>query len=1311
MRFRAFLLSLAVLVGLGWIVGENPQTALASRQACNPAIATVSGSSNVFGTTKTASGGPGNDVSSFPPIERRDIGPLDVTNGMTYRGGGLWQDNSGNRLQLSISATRNPQTSGSLGGECQSAFLQQSSRHDVAEADPTTITSSTTTVKYTMGYEINNTNGTGSGQTYYLQVATSVTPTSAPVLSAPNLNVTNTCSGTNSVFNLSWSGASSGVTGYALFQNGTQYATVGANVTSSTTGTAAAGASFTYRVEAIYPTGRAASNSVTVTARNCAPVQQAGSVVINPITNITCVSGNPTHPHVTITWTASGTITSNTGTPNTMHLDFGNGTTIPVNPGAAVMDLFNYNIPGLNNGYVYSVRFIFQGGSSNTQTFSINCPSTPAPAAPGPFTLTASVACISSTTVRVTLNWTASANAANGYTSNANHPGATAAYTVISWQGTNVGPEWYGNTDQLTFSNNEPVGAWTTKYFAVRATGPGGSTQATLGSGTTDASIPGSGAAGVRLALSMPDCAPVPGAFTATLVPSCQGTDPIGTFTWSNSSNADTYRIYDANNSAGGLSLLATIGSSAGNSYVLHQLDQHGLQFAIRASNSTGVANGTLTVNGTMPDCSPTPTITQQTPTQGCTNGAPYVALKWTSSSGLTSFTVFRDGTRLEAGTNVTNSALTAAGPEYFFTDLTASPGSHTYKITSGTTESAVQTITVAACPSAPNAPTLTVVAECIGNAPVNRATWTSGAGTNRTVSNYQLARTPNGGAMTLLGTTLTYTDTQITTGTSYVYRVTATNEVGATASNQVTVVAKDCAPANQPPVAVDDTSATKKETAVTIDVLANDSDPDGNLDPATVEVTQNPGHGTVTFNSAHRAVYTPAAGYVGTDTFKYKVCDTAGLCDDATVTVTINETNQPPVAVDDAATTQEGAGVTIDVLANDSDPDNNLDPATVEVTQNPGHGTVTFLPDHKAVYTPAAGFSGTDTFKYKVCDTLGLCDDATVTITVTPKPAAPGQFTLQATALCAGTSSRNVLTWGASGGATSYSVRRGTQTLVASQTATTFTDTTVVAGTSYAYTVVAINDGGTTASNVTNLTASDCAPAATPNQPPQANDDTAATDQDSFVVIPVLANDTDPDGTVVVACTKVVTAPAHGTAVVDTASGNIAYTPATGFNGTDTFVYEICDDKGATDTATVTVTVRPPAPTPGPDNQPPQANDDAAVTPHDTSVTVDILLNDADPDGNLDPTCVKIVNQPGHGTVSVDAQTGRATYTPAADFAGTDTFTYTVCDTDGAVSNTATVSIAVSEAPPAVLATTGIPIIGFFVDLWNKLLTFLHLR
>ena len=113
------------------------------------------------------------------------------------------------------------------------------------------------------------------------------------------------------------------------------------------------------------------------------------------------------------------------------------------------------------------------------------------------------------------------------------------------------------------------------------------------------------------------------------------------------------------------------------------------------------------------------------------------------------------------------------------------------------------------------------------------------------------------------------------------------------------TIDEDDCTatpPVNLPPIANNDSATTLKNTPTTINVLTNDSDPDGTLVPSSVAVTVNPNHGTITnINTSTGAItYAPANNYTGIDTFTYKVCDNDGLCSTATVTVTINA---PPVA------------------------------------------------------------------------------------------------------------------------------------------------------------------------------------------------------------------------------------------------------------------------------------------------------------------------------------------------------------------------------------------------------------------------------
>ncbi|MCE2712966.1 MAG: Ig-like domain-containing protein, partial [Cryomorphaceae bacterium] len=190
----------------------------------------------------------------------------------------------------------------------------------------------------------------------------------------------------------------------------------------------------------------------------------------------------------------------------------------------------------------------------------------------------------------------------------------------------------------------------------------------------------------------------------------------------------------------------------------------------------------------------------------------------------------------------------------------------------------------------------------------------------------------------------------------------------------------------------------------------------------------------------------TPDPGYSGPDSFTYEVCDngTPVICDQATVTVTVNSINDGPTANDDVATTDEDTPVVIDVVGNDTDSDGTIDATSVNVLSGPTNGSVTIDPiTGDVTYTPDPGYSGPDSFTYEVCDngTPVICDQATVTVTVT---------------------------------------------------------------------VNSINDG------------------------PTANDDVATTDEDTPVVIDVVGNDTDSDGTIDATSVNVLTGPTNGSVTVD---------------------------------------------------------------------------------------------------------------------------------------------------------------------------------
>ncbi|WP_161786371.1 Ig-like domain-containing protein [Methylobacter sp. BBA5.1] len=184
---------------------------------------------------------------------------------------------------------------------------------------------------------------------------------------------------------------------------------------------------------------------------------------------------------------------------------------------------------------------------------------------------------------------------------------------------------------------------------------------------------------------------------------------------------------------------------------------------------------------------------------------------------------------------------------------------------------------------------------------------------------------------------------------------------------------------ANVDPVAEDDKAETDEDTAVEIDVLANDRDPDD--DALTVTTVTPPVNGEATINSDNTVEYVPDANFNGTDNFTYTISDGDGGVATATVTVTVNAVNDAPAAVDDAAATTIGKAVTIPVLANDSDADG--DTLTITAVTNPRHGSAT-IAKGGVTYKPDAGFKGVDRFGYTVTDGNG--DTATASVTVKVK-------------------------------------------------------------------------------------------------------------------------------------------------------------------------------------------------------------------------------------------------------------------------------------------------------------------------------------
>jgi len=372
--------------------------------------------------------------------------------------------------------------------------------------------------------------------------------------------------------------------------------------------------------------------------------------------------------------------------------------------------------------------------------------------------------------------------------------------------------------------------------------------------------------------------------------------------------------------------------------------------------------------------------------------------------------------------------------------------------------------------------------------------------------------------------------------------------------------------PVPDAPIAGDDTASTATSTAVTIDLLGNDHDPDG--DALTVTAVTTPAHGTVGIDG----VYTPEPGYRGSDTFDYTVCDTTGRCDTGRVTVTVGGDNQTPIGGDDHVTVGEDGTTTIPVLDNDGDPDGD-DIYVDDVTQ-PGHGTVTIDDDGAIVYTPDPDFAGEDTFTYTVCDTEGACTDVTVTVTVTPVADPPvavddARATPFETAITFDVRDNDLDVDGDALTVASHTTPASGTLVLGGDGRFTFTPAAGMSGV-VTFDYVVSDPGGLTDDARVTITVGDDPD---PNGDPEARDDLVTVPAGDTIHIVVLSNDDDPDGDGLVITS--VTEPEHGTVTINP-DGTITYTPDDGYIGEDAFTYTVSDGRGGSDSATVRITVVP---------------------------------------------------------------------------------------------------------------------------------------
>lgn len=529
---------------------------------------------------------------------------------------------------------------------------------------------------------------------------------------------------------------------------------------------------------------------------------------------------------------------------------------------------------------------------------------------------------------------------------------------------------------------------------------------------------------------------------------------------------------------------------------------------------------------------------------------------------------------------------------------------------------------------------------------------------------------TPANGTATFVGEDVVYTppaDTNFVGTVTFPYSITDGNEGTATADITVTVDRE------RPPIANPDASTIEAGSTATVNVLVNDSDPDG--DSITITGVSGPDNGETTFVGnqviyiPNKAAQTPEGqeDFSGTDSFFYSITDGNGGTASASVRVTVGG-NQPPDAVDDATGTAVGTAISIDVLANDTDPEGN--PITIFQTGSGANGS-TSISNNAIVYTPSSQtFIGEDSFVYTISDGNGGVDTATVTLQVGELPPVAVDDTAILTATSTQTQLINVLANDSDPDGGTFTLTdvgngaRGAAIINNNQIAYTPSADLAAQGGTDSFTYTITNDQGRTDTATVTVLA---------NQPPVANNDTVTIQTLGTATIAVLDNDTDADGDTLQLVQSAIALENGGSVVFN--NGNIIYTAGRVFGqpflGVSNFTYSITDGNGGGDEATVTVNIG--------GMQPPVAvNETVTATAEGGAQSIDVLANDSDPDTDngllfLEQT----IGQGANGAVVVN--NNQAVYTPSSTtFVGTDSFSYTITDPQGGGQDSATATVIV---------------------------------
>lgn len=454
----------------------------------------------------------------------------------------------------------------------------------------------------------------------------------------------------------------------------------------------------------------------------------------------------------------------------------------------------------------------------------------------------------------------------------------------------------------------------------------------------------------------------------------------------------------------------------------------------------------------------------------------------------------------------------------------------------------------------------------------------------------------------------------------------------------------------NTAPLALSTTVATNEDEQINGTLMPSISDAEGG--EFTFTTLQAPEHGNLQWQNSGGYTFTPDNNFYGTDTFTYRVCDNGNLCDEASVTITINAINDAPVIGSETSEVNEDETLTQNLATNDSDAEG--DAISYVLIQAPTNGVASISSTGIFTYTPATDFWGVDAVTYEVCDALNACSQGVLNISilsVNDAPQANGfTHTVQEDETVIGNLSSLVdhvdsetLFFG-----TMIAPLNGSVVIENQGTYSYSPNTNYFGNDQFTYLVcdpLGICDTATILIALSSI-----------NDAPNAVSDNLVTQEDLSAEWNIAANDSDAEMQVMTY--QLISESTLGIALVN-ASGTLSFVPFANAHGTEQLIVSVCDSENTCTNSTIQLTVTAI-------NDMPLVAAQVASMNEDTDLTATLANAATDIEGGALTFTLTSIAENGILQFNED---GSYEYLPDTHFNGTEYIQFVVCDEEGGCS------------------------------------------